>query len=31
MKLARISHRPGYHTDFGQDVERKADEAGWAG
>jgi len=28
--LARISHRPGYHSDFGEDVERKSDQAGWA-
>ena len=29
--LARISHRPGYHSDFGQDAEHKADGKGWAG
>ena len=29
--LARISHRPGHHSDFGEDVEHKADEAGWVG
>jgi hypothetical protein len=28
--LARISHRPGYHSDFGEDVERKSHQAGWA-
>ena len=30
LDLARISHRPGYHSDFGEDVERKSDQAGWA-
>jgi hypothetical protein len=30
IQLARISHRPGYHSDFGEDVERKSDQAGWA-
>jgi hypothetical protein len=29
--LARISHSPGHHSDFGQDVEHKSDEEGWAG
>ena len=29
--LARISHRPGHHSVFGEDVEHKADEAGWVG
>jgi hypothetical protein len=30
LVLARISHRPGYHSDFGEDVERKSHQAGWA-
>ena len=29
--LARISHRRGHHSDFGQDVEHKTDEEVWAG
>ena len=29
-ELTRISHRPGYHSDFGEDVERKSHQAGWA-
>jgi hypothetical protein len=29
--LARISHRPGRHSDFGEDSEHKADGKGWAG
>ena len=29
--LARISHRPDHHSDFGHDVEHKADGKGWVG
>ena len=29
--LARISHRPGHHSDFVQNAVHKADGKGWAG
>jgi hypothetical protein len=30
FSLARISHHPGYHSDFGQASEHKAYEEDWA-